>query len=205
MGPGTRPVRFGRVDAVLLLLAGAAVLYVALKIGTVLNYDWKWAALPRFFLRWDEEAGTFVPNLLLLGFLATIRLCIWGGLVAAVAGVVVGCMRLSPALGLRLIGATYVEAVRNVPPLVFVFIVYFFLSTQVVESIGLEAAVRSMGPTGLALVGFLFGPPSQLSSFVPGMLALGLFSAAYVAEVVRGGIQSVELGQWEAARSLGLG
>jgi len=205
MMPGTRPVRFGRIDAVLIVMAGVGVAYVALKIGSVLNYDWRWAALPRFFLRWDDETGSFVPNLLLLGLMATVRLSIWGGLVALAAGLAIGGMRLSPALGLRLIGATYVGVIRNIPPLVFVFIVYFFLSTQLVEAIGLETTVRSLGPTALGIVAVLFGAPSQLSSFLPGMLALGLFSGAYVAEVLRGGVQSIEAGQWEASRSLGLG
>ena len=173
--------------------------------GYVLNYHWKWGALPHFIIRWDEASGHWVPNLLLSGLLATIKLTIWGSLVALVAGVTVGMMRLSPALGLRLIGTTFVEAIRNVPPLVFVFIVYFFLSTQIVTALGLDARLRDLDPVSSTMVATLFCPPEQLVSFLPGVIALGLFSAAYVAEIVRAGIQSIDRGQWEASKSLGLG
>lgn len=205
MIPGSRPVRFRRADALILALVAAGGLAVVLQVGPVLNYHWKWAALPRFFLRWDAGAGAWVPNLLLLGFLATLRLSVWGSAIALVAGIGIGMMRLSPALGLRLIGATYVGLIRNIPPLVFIFIVYFFLSTQLMEATGLESALRDLSSTPASVVAVLFGPPAQLASFLPGVLALGLFSGAYVAEIVRGGIQSIDRGQWEAAKSLGLG
>lgn len=205
MLPGSRPARFRTIDAIVLGLVALGLAAAALQIGNVLNYQWKWASLPRFFLRWDETEGAWVPNLLLLGFLSTLRLSVWGSVIALVSGVTVGMMRLSPALGLRLIGATYVGLIRNIPPLVFVFIVYFFLSTQLMDATGLDAALRDLGPTAAAVVTVLFGPPAQLASFLPGVLALGMFSGAYVAEIVRGGIQSIDHGQWEAAKSLGLG
>lgn len=204
MIPGSVPVRFKPIDAVILCVAAAALVLLFARTGSVLNYTWKWEQLPRFFLRWDDESHTFVPNLLLLGFLSTLRLSIWGSAVAAVAGISIGAMRLSSALGLRLIGATYVEVIRNIPPLVLVFVIYFFLSTQIIAATGLETALRNIGPAAAAVIGVLFGPPEQLASFLPGILALGLFSGAYVAEIVRGGVTSIDRGQWEAAQALGL-
>jgi polar amino acid transport system permease protein len=198
-------VKFRKADAVLLVGIGLGLFLLFGHGGYVLNYHWKWEALPHFIARWDEEAGHWVPNLLLSGLLATIKLTIWGSVVSLVAGITVGMMRLSPALGLRLIGTTFVEAIRNVPPLVFVFIVYFFLSTQIVTALGLDSKLRDLGPVSSTVVGALFCPPEQLASFLPGVLALGLFSAAYVAEIVRAGIQSIDRGQWEAAKSLGFG
>lgn len=204
MLPGSRPVKFRKADAVLLAFIGLLLLLVFSRGGYMLNYHWKWASLPRFFIRWDQDAAQWVPNLLLSGLLATIRLTIWGSMVSLVVGIAVGMMRLSPALGLRLIGSTFVEAIRNIPPLVFVFIVYFFLSTQIVTALGLEAALHDLGPVSSGLIGVLFCPPEQLVSFLPGVLALGLFSAAYVAEIVRAGVQSIDRGQWEASKTLGL-
>lgn len=210
MAPAFRPsadrhVQFRPVDALVLAVLALGVVWLALRAGTVLNYHWHWSALPRFFLRWDAASGRWVPNLLLEGFFATLRLSVWGGAVALAAGLVGGGLRLAPALGLRLIGATYVALIRNIPPLVFVFVVYFFLSTQIVDALGLEAALRGLGPAARRVVTVLFGPPAQVTSFLPGVLALGLFSGAYVAEIVRGGVASVEVSQWEAARALGLG
>jgi len=65
-----------------------AVAYVFFQVGTVLNYQWKWAALPRFFIRFDTKTLSWVPNLLLLGLMTTLRLSLWGSLVAIVVGIV---------------------------------------------------------------------------------------------------------------------
>lgn len=201
MLPGRVKHRFGWVDALILAAFALVLVYVETQISTVLNYHWKWAALSRFFLRYAEASGHWVSNLLLQGLVTTLRLSVWGGVVAVVAGVAVCICRPSPSLALRLLGGTYVELIRNVPPLVFVFIIYFFLSTQIMEATGLEPILRGLDPATLPLVEFLCGDVRQIASFV---LALGLFTGAYVAEIIRGGINSVNRGQWEAAKSMGL-
>ena len=50
----------------------------------------------------------------------------------------------------------------------------------------------------------LFAPPARLSGFLAGLATLVLYEAAYITEIVRAGIQSIEKGQWEAAHTLGL-
>ena len=50
----------------------------------------------------------------------------------------------------------------------------------------------------------LFGDPKLFSNFVAGALCLALFEGAYITEIVRAGIQSIQKGQWEAARAVGL-
>ncbi|MBW1990443.1 MAG: amino acid ABC transporter permease, partial [Deltaproteobacteria bacterium] len=97
-----------------------------------------------------------------------------------------------------------VEGARNTPPLVLVFIFYFFVSEQLFPSTGLEAAVRSLSPEVRGVITFLFAPPARLSAFLTAILTLALYEGAYITEIVRAGIQSVERGQWEAARALGL-
>jgi polar amino acid transport system permease protein len=91
-----------------------------------------------------------------------------------------------------------------VPPLIFIFIFYFFVSSQILPALGLAGWAEGLPEatrTGLAL---LFGEMRRLDAFVAGTLCLGLLEAAYVAEIVRAGIQSIPAGQWEAASSLGL-
>ncbi|WP_337238213.1 ABC transporter permease subunit, partial [Salmonella enterica] len=51
---------------------------------------------------------------------------------------------------------------------------------------------------------FLFGPSNLWENLASGVLCVGLLSSAYIAEVVRAGLQSIDQGQWEAADSLGL-
>jgi polar amino acid transport system permease protein len=191
------------VDAALLLLLAAAALWVGMRVGTVLNYRWNWAPIPQYILRWDAQRG-LVANLLLTGLLTTIRLSVWSMVLAAVFGAVIGVCRSAPLLLPRLIGRGYVEVMRNTPPLVLVFVGYFFLSSQILPLLGLDRMVAAASPPVLAVLGVAFGEPRLLGNFVSAMLVLALFEGAYVAEILRAGIQSVGQGQWDAAAALGM-
>ncbi len=94
---------------------------------------------------------------------------------------------------------------RNMPLLVFLFLFYFFLSSQILPALGLEDLGGHAAAGAQFWPGLLFGPPRQLGAFVTGAVCLALYEGAYMAEIVRAGLQAVPLGQWEAARSLGLG
>jgi polar amino acid transport system permease protein len=198
-----RARRFGAADAALLLGALGALGWLAWRAGTALDYRWNFAPVLGYVLRWDEARG-LVPNLLLEGLAATLRVSLWAGLIAAVVGVVAGIARSSRALLPRLFAGLYVESVRNVPPLVFVFVVYFFATSQIVPALGIEDWVRRQDGATLAAIGWLFGPPQQAAGVIAAILCLGLFEGAYVAEIVRGGIQSLPAGQREAGAALGL-
>ena len=195
--------RLTLLDAALLAAVAAALAYVGYRMGTVLNYRWNWAPIPQFFLRWDAQRG-LVPNLLLQGLLTTLRLAVWGMVLASLLGVVVGLGRSSRNLLPRLLGLTYVELMRNTPPLVLVFVGYFFISSQIMPLLGLDEAARSAPAPMQAVIAVLFGDPRLLPNLVSGVICLALFEGAYVAEIVRAGIQSVGAGQWDAAAALGL-
>ncbi|HHO77315.1 MAG TPA: amino acid ABC transporter permease, partial [Deltaproteobacteria bacterium] len=98
----------------------------------------------------------------------------------------------------------YVELVRNMPLLVLVFILYFFVSDQIISFIGLDGLVESLSPAALSLLGFLFCSPAQLPVFAAGLFTLVLYEGAYITEIVRAGIVSVDKGQWEASAAIGL-
>ena len=143
------------------------------------------------------------PGLLLQGLFTTIRLTCWSALIALFLGVWAGLARTSPSLYLRLVGSTYVELCRNLPPLVLIFLCYFFLADQIAPAIGLQDALRT-APDGVkAVAGVLIGRLDQVDAFVTAAFTLGLYEGAYVAEIVRGGIRSVDAGQWEAGRAQG--
>ena len=203
--PGRRRRRFSRQDLIVggVVLAFAA--FVAMRVGTALNYSWDWSGIGAYIVRFDREEGRWVPNLLLLGFLTTVRMVIWGSLLAAAIGLVFGLFRVSASLFQRLLGWAFVEFIRNLPPLVFLFIFFFFISSQIMPLLGLDEFVRNASPETLAVVSFLFGRPELLENFISGVIALAIFEAAYVTEIVRAGIQSIPRGQWEAAHGLGLG
>ncbi len=199
-----QPRRFTALDALILAIGGALIGYFFYRAQFQFHYRWDWQAIPRYIVRHDAEAG-WVLNLLGQGFLATLRLSLWGGLLAALLGGMVGMCRVARSLFLRLIGRAYVELIRNIPPLVFIFIFYFFISDRLMPLLDLENRIAGAAPETRMVLGWLFGPPELLTNFLSGLVCLALFEGAYVAEIVRAGIEALPKGQMEAAQALGMG
>ena len=124
-------------------------------------------------------------GILLEGLWITIKVSIIAVLLGIVIGLFTGLARISSNPALRWTAITYIELVRGSPLLVQIFIWYFVLGTVI--------------NTLLAQSGM-----SQLPPIWFGVASLAVFAGAYVAEIVRAGIQSIHRGQMEAARSLGM-
>ena len=204
MPPPTSRRRIGWLDVVLLLALAGAVLWIVHRVDTRLVYTWNWGMIPGYFLFVDEATGQWRSNMLLDGLMTTIRMAIWASLIALVVGTAMAMARISTLPSVRWLARTYVELVRNLPPLVFIFIFFFFLSTPISNQLGLADWARGLEGTQRAVVTFLFGPPNLFANFVTGTICLALFEAAYVTEIIRAGIQNVGRGQWEASTALGL-
>ncbi len=112
---------------------------------------------------------------LMMGLWTTLWLSAISSVFALVLGLLTGLARISENFTLRGLSMIYVECIRGTPLLVQIFLAYFFLGTVF-----------------------------DLSRNVCGIGALALFAGAYVAEIVRAGIQAIPKGQGEAARSLGM-
>nr|WP_283777783.1 amino acid ABC transporter permease [Sansalvadorimonas sp. 2012CJ34-2] len=110
------------------------------------------------------------------GVLVTLELSLYSGVLAIILGTLAGLARISPNPALKNLSVFYVEVIRGTPLLVQIFIVYFFIGTVL-----------------------------DLDRFAAGVIALAVFTGAYVAEIVRSGIESIHSGQMEAGRSLGMG
>ena len=204
MIPGNRPARLGWLDAAVLTAVVVALGYVFHRVDAVLEYRWDWSAIPNSLYRWDEEAGRWVPNLLMQGFFTTIRLAILSMIPAALFGAVFGVLRTARRLFPRLLSRTYVELIRNIPPLVFIFIFYFFISSQIMPILGVEDLVRRASPAALRSLELVFGPAALIPNVISGVLCLAMFQGAYMTEIVRAGIQSIPKTQTEAGLSIGL-
>lgn len=192
------------LDVIVLLAIVGFAAFIAYRLFFALNYNWNWSVIPTYMFHQDAETGSLRTNLLLEGFITTIKLSIWATLLATLIGFVIGLMRVSPRLFFRLIGRTYIEAIRNTPPLVLVFIFYYFVSDQLMTFLGVEDFFRAASPTTQEYLSFFFTSPSLITQFLSGILTLAMFQGAYIAEIVRAGIEAVEVGQWEAGYSLGL-
>ena len=196
--------RFKPLDAVILATVAAIVVFVVYKVDSVLAYRWDWSVIPRFLLRRDQDTGALAPNLFVLGLLTTIRLAFWSLIFSAIIGGIMGVMRTSRRLFPRMLSRAYVELIRNTPPLVFIFVFYFFISSQIMPLLGLDALAGSVSPATATLLEWLAAPPKLFSNFLAGVICLSMFSGAYVTEIVRAGIESVSRAQYEAGGSIGL-
>ena len=114
----------------------------------------------------------------------TVKLAIASLIVASALGVIFGLFTVSNIKILQMISQIYVGIIRGTPLLVQTFIIYYGLA-QVLRPLGFQWN-RIGGP------------------FTAGVVALSLNAGAYMAEIIRGGIEAVDKGQMEAARSLGL-
>jgi polar amino acid transport system substrate-binding protein len=114
---------------------------------------------------------------LLEGLWKTIVLALVSFALALVLGVIFGLFRVSPVRGLRLLAGVYIDIIRGIPMMVLAFFIFFGLP----------------GITGI-----------KIPDFAAGIITLTLNASAYIAEIVRGGINAVPVGQMEASRSLGL-
>ena len=198
-----RKTKFTTLDLILSLLLLSAVAYTVYKIHIGFSYKWNWEAIPQYFLRYDAEIQTWVPNILLQGLFTTIRLSFWATIFATLIGATMGLFRVSTRLFRRLIGGTYVELIRNLPPLIIIFIFYFFIGDQILPLLGVEEFIRNSSESTQAVFAVFFAPPSLLSAFLSALITLSIFEGAYITEIVRAGIQSIERGQWEASAALG--
>jgi polar amino acid transport system permease protein len=188
--------------AVAAALLGFAV-YLAYRIKVGIQYKWNWAVIPQYLFRYDAEQQRWVPNLIMQGFFTTIRLSVWSTLLATVIGTVMGFTRISVSLFKRMVGRTYVELIRNIPPLVLIFIFYFFLGDQLMTALHMDDFIRDQSESTQAVLSVLFAPPARFSAFLSALIALALYEGAYITEIIRAGIQSIERGQWEASGALG--
>ena len=148
---------------------------------------------------------------LLAGFVNTLRVVVSGLVLATALGVAVGAASFSGNPLLRGITRVYVELIRNIPLLLQLVFWYFavFLSLpsadQALQLPGMQLAKSGIYLFGADLVnGELVGGLRLSLELAALLTGLVIYSAAFIAEVVRGGIASVPLGQWEAAKSLGL-
>ena len=120
---------------------------------------------------------------LLSGLGITLSLALISFAIAIVIGIIFGMFSVSPYKSLRLISEIFVDVIRGIPLMILAAFIFW----------GIPNFIES-----------ITGQQSPINDFVAGTIALSLNSAAYIAEIVRGGIKAVPIGQMEASRSLGI-
>ncbi len=199
-----KPIRFTFIDIAAIAFIVAAIFLFFSRMVNVLEYKWEWDAIPPYFFYLDNATGKFKANILVKGFAITVKLSIWATLLGFFLGIVSGIMGAKGSFEQRFISRTYVETIRNIPSLVLVIIFYYFISSQFLDALNLDNLLRNSSSSFQQLAGFLFAGPDQINSFISAVIALGIYEGAYVSEIIRGGINAIPAGQWEASLSIGL-
>lgn len=144
------------------------------------------------------------------GLAVTVRVTLVSFVLALVIGTAVGLARVSQRRWLRELATLYVEVIRGVPLLVLILWIGYALVPTVMGFLvaqlkDLAAAGHDPGGWAARLAAACRRPADCASMELRGVLGLAIGYGAYVAEIVRAGIEAVARGQWEAAASLGLG
>ena len=143
-----------------------------------MGYEFDWGVLIEY------------KGLLIQGLITTIKLSILGIFFSFLIGSLIGIVRASKNFWLSLFASYYVESFRNIPLIVQMFFIYFtFTLSQIFPFL------NSWGD---------FLHIQDVDAFFSALLALILYTGAYIGEVVKAGITSIPKGQFEAAQSLGM-
>lgn len=199
-----KKARLTWLDVPLLLMLMLGCGWLLYRANAQVSYQWNWSVLPQYLYRFDEASGKWLPGLITQGVFTTLRLSLWSTILAFVFGTGMGLLRTGRSRFGRMMGWGYVEIIRNIPVLVWIFIFYYFISDQLVRAIPVDDYLRNAPEAIQSTVSFLVAGPSQISVFLSGIVALAVYEGAYVTEIIRAGIQSVDKGQWEASSALGL-
>ena len=163
-----RALQFAQVAGLFALIG-----WVIWNGGRAMHYNWQWYRVPPLLYRVID--GELIWGPLVRGLFVTLQLAGVSMVLSVLIGFATACLRLSSSFAGRLIATGYLEAIRNTPLLVQLFLFYFVIAP-------------------------IFG----IDRFWSGVLCLSFFEGSFASEIIRGGIIAVDKGQYEAADAVGL-
>jgi len=157
------------VFAGLVLAFGWLTVHGAQSMG----YNWQWYRVPQYVYRVID--GELIWGPLLRGLWVTLQITLYSTVLTLLIGLTTALLRMSNSFAGHALATVYLEAIRNTPLLVQMFVFYFVLAP-------------------------IFG----IDRFWVAVLCLSFFEGSFAAEIIRAGILAVPRGQWEASASIGL-
>ena len=173
-------------------------------IRTGLGFNFNWLFKPASFALAEHplpfSSSDSYAWALFIGWLNSLKVIVLSLILATFLGTLIGFARTGRNKLLGLISAGYITIIRQTPLLLQLMFWYFvgFLSLKDNMFIRMKNIFK-ISNQGIEFSGLIFS-----SEFLALLLGLSIFTSAYIAEVIRGGILSVSRGQWEAFRSLGI-
>tara|TARA_B100000579_G_scaffold280322_1_gene232049 strand:- start:1569 stop:2468 length:900 start_codon:yes stop_codon:yes gene_type:complete len=173
-------------------------------LRTGLGFNFNWLFKPASFALAEHplpySSSDSYAWALFIGWLNSLKVIISSLLLATVLGTLIGFARTGKNSLLGLLSAGYITIIRQTPLLLQLMFWYFVGFLGLKENVLIHVKdIFKISNQGIELSGLLLS-----SEFSALLFGLSIFTSAYIAEVIRGGIISVPKGQWEAFRSLGL-
>ncbi len=173
-------------------------------IRTGLGFDLSWLFKPASFALAEHPlpytSSDSYAWALFIGWLNSLKVIVSSLILATLLGTLIGFARTGKNSLLGLISAGYITIIRQTPLLLQLMFWYFVGFLGLKDNMFIQIKnIFNISNQGIEFLGLTFS-----SEFLALLLGLSIFTSAYIAEVIRGGILSVSRGQWEAFRSLGL-
>ncbi len=173
-------------------------------IRTGLGFNFSWLFKPASFALAEHplpyNSSDSYAWALFIGWLNSLKVIVSSLILATLLGTLIGFARTGKNSLLGLISAGYITVIRQTPLLLQLMFWYFVGFLGLKDNILVQIKnIFMISNQGIEFSGLTFS-----SEFLALLLGLSIFTSAYIAEVIRGGILSVSRGQWEAFRSLGL-
>lgn len=155
------------------LIIVGLIIYAAYTGAQTMGYNWQWNRVPQFI--YEIEDGQFIWKEIPIGLVGTIFISVISFIIAILIGLALALLRLSDLVVGRALSMVLLEAIRNIPIIVLLYVCYY-----------------------------IFGRVFGLDRIEASVLCLSLYSGVQISEVIRAGINAVAKGQWEAANSIGM-
>ncbi|MCX8084460.1 MAG: amino acid ABC transporter permease [Calditerrivibrio sp.] len=179
------------------------VLILCLSFFNTLNvkteYEFRWGEVKDFFYYYNGDS--FEYGLILKGLFYTLKLSLWITIISFVMGFFCGfLMSINRGVSFYFLD-TFFNFIRNIPPIVIIFISYFLVGDLFARVISFDMLVPLSYHKTFEII---FVPSSLIVQFISAVVGLSVYEASYISEIVKGGLNSVDKTQYDAAYALGL-
>ncbi|MGB9730772.1 MULTISPECIES: amino acid ABC transporter permease [Calditerrivibrio] len=191
--------RYLPVDIFISILVVSVFLFLIKKISTEIDYQFNWNDLVKFFFYYDDRLKI---GLITNGIIYTVKISIFVLILSFITGLITGFIISSTKGVIKELFKLYIVVLRNIPPLIVMFIFYFFIGSSFAKVLNLDT-IFSNRLFALILTA-IFTPEQIFVPFISAAMGLAFYESAYIAEIIRGGINGIEKGQIDAGTALGL-
>lgn len=183
------------IGLIILIIVSTFFYYIIIST----DYSFRWHKLVDYFAFFD---GNLHIGLIVKGIIFTLKLSILIIILGTFIGILFAITRYLYPNSLGFLVYTISEFLRFTPPIVIMFIFYFFLGDKLISDSFIDIIINSEGL--IRIISIFIAPPEILKQFLSATIGLAFYEASYIAEIIRGGLNGVDRGQFDAAFSLGL-